>query len=359
MVKAYAIENLEAGMKIGRDVLTDKGELLLPAGSVLTQENICGLLERPIFFIYIEEEEKAVNAPSREHILDEDYVECYERTHEKLRTVMLLLAQESRMNWTALKSIVWIISEDLATDGAKAISQIHNMERSGEYLFHHSLHVGILAALMGKWLGWDQERREELIAAGLLHDIGKLSIDKAILDKAAPLTKEEFEQIKRHTEFGMAMLKNAMEQREGVLLGALQHHERCDGSGYPAGLKKEEISEFGRIIAFLDIYDAMASDRVFASKVSPFEAFAVMEDDLMAGKLDPEFAVLFMRQTCRALVGTWVELSNGVRGSIVYIPESRIVAMPMVRTMQDEFIDLESRRDLKIKSILTAAELGM
>jgi putative nucleotidyltransferase with HDIG domain len=249
------------------------------------------------------------------------------------------------------------INHDLAADGAKAISQIHNMERAGAYLFHHSLHVGILAALMGSWLEWDQDRREELTLAGLLHDVGKLSIDRALLDKTDPLTAEEFAYIKRHTEFGIAMLKNAGENRQEVLNGAAQHHERCDGSGYPQGLEGEQISVIGRIIAFLDIYDAMASDRAFVPRYSPFDAFEAMADDTLSGKLDPVYTVQFMRQTCRALIGTWVELSNGVRGRIVYIPESRIVAKPMIHTVHDEFIDLEVHTDLKVKAILTAAEL--
>ena len=75
------------------------------------------------------------------------------------------------------------------------------------------------------------------------------------------------------------------------------------------------------------------------------------------GRLDPEFAVQFMKNTSRALVGTWVELSNGERGRIVYIPESHIGALPMVQTIYDNFIDLEHRKDIKIKTILTAREL--
>lgn len=357
MLQAYAIENLRVGMQIGRDVLAENGEVLLSAGQLLTKENICCLLERPIFFVYIEECVDKVEIPGKERLLDEDYVSCYERTHEQVKRLMLDLAQYGSLDRPLLRKVVESISGILATDGAKAISQIHNMEKVGAYLFHHSLHVGILAALMGNWLGWEPERRYELITAGLLHDVGKLNIDKALLDKKEPLTPEEFEMIKHHTEYGVSMLERGGEGRALVLAGVAQHHERCDGSGYPLGLVRGKISDFGRIIAFLDIYDAMASDRAYAPRRSPFEAFVAMTDDTMVGKLDPEFSVLFMRQTCRSLIGTWVELSNGVRGRIVYIPESRIMALPMVHTVHDEFIDLEARSDLKLKGILTAAEI--
>ena len=357
MLQAYSIENLRAGMRVGRDVLAENGEVLLSAGQMLTREGICNLLERPIFSIYIDESAEVVDIPGKENLLDTDYVSDYERTHGHVKQLLLKLAQDGKLDRGLLDAIVAVIKHDLASDGAKAISQIHNMERAGAYLFHHSLHVGILAALMGNWLEWETEKREELIAAGILHDVGKLRINRELLDKAEPLTKDEFDFIKRHTEYGVAMLEEAGERRPGILVGVAQHHERCDGSGYPLGLAREEISDFGRIIAFLDIYDAMASDRAFVARFSPFEAFAAMTDDTMVGKLDPEFSVLFMRQTCRSLIGAWVELSNGVRGRIVYIPESRIVALPMIHTVQDEFIDLEARSDLKLKAILTAAEI--
>lgn len=358
MLQAYAVENLTPGMTVGRDVISFDGEMLLRKGQVLTNERICSLLERPVFSVYIEESTEVVKIPGKEHLLDDDYVSCYERAHENVKRLMLGISQDGRMDIGLLDVIVADINHDLASDGAKAISQIHNMEREGAYLFHHSLHVGILAALMGRWLEWEQNKREELIIAGLLHDVGKLGIDRELLDKKEPLTAEEFAHIRRHTEYGVAMLMKAGEKREGVLSGAGQHHERCDGTGYPLALGKEDISDFGKIVAFLDIYDAMASDRAFVSRFSPFDAFAAMMDDTMVGKLDPEFSVLFMRQTCRALVGAWVELSNGERGRIVYIPESRIKALPMIHTVHDEFIDLEARTDLKLKAILTAAELG-
>ena len=359
MLQAYAVENLRPGMIVGRDVIEFDGGVLLGKGQKLTSESICSLLARPIFSVYIEETAEVVEIPGKEHLLDSDYVSCYERAHEQVKRLMLGISQDGRLDRGLLDVIVADINHDLASDGAKAISQIHNMEKAGAYLFHHSLQVGILAALMGRWLEWGQEKREELITAGLLHDVGKLGIGSELLDKVEPLTAEEFAHIRRHTEYGVAMLMNAGEKREGVLSGVGQHHERCDGTGYPLALTKADISDFGRIVAFLDIYDAMASDRAFVHRFSPFEAFAAMVDDTMVGKLDPEFSVLFMRQTCRALLGAWVELSNGERGRIVYIPESRIKALPMIHTVHNEFIDLEARTDLKLKAILTAAELEM
>lgn len=298
-----------------------------------------------------------IDIPGMDQLLDETYMAYYDIVRDQLEYLLSNTMRERRLDHQRLRRVVIVVIDKLAADGAKAFSQIHNMEHQGDYVFHHSLNVGIMAALMGNWLGWNEERRRELVVAGLLHDIGKLCIDRNLMNKSGRLTPDEFAIIKRHTEYGAKLLQEVGETRPEVLGGVSQHHERCDGSGYPMGLRGESISVFGRILSFLDIYDAMASKRAYAGKKSPFEAFAVMEDDMKDGRLDPEFAVQFMKNTSRALVGTWVELSNGERGRIVYIPESHIGALPMVQTIYDNFIDLEHRKDIKIKTILTAREL--
>ena len=298
-----------------------------------------------------------IDIPGMDQLLDETYMAYYDIVRDQVESLLSSTVRERCLDYQRLQRVVIVVIDKLAADGAKAFSQIHNMERQGDYVVQHSLNVGIMAALMGNWLGWDEELRRELVVAGLLHDIGKLCIDKNLMNKSGRLTPDEFAIIKRHTEYGAKILQEAGETRPEVVGGVSQHHERNDGSGYPLGLRGENISVFGRILSFLDIYDAMASNRAYASKKSPFEAFAVMGDDMKEGRLDPEFAVQFMKNTSRALVGTWVELSDGERGRIVYIPESRIGALPMVQTIYDKFVDLEHRKDITIKAILTAREL--
>lgn len=357
MLKPYAVENLLEGMQVGRDVLDADGGILLSAGTVLTQDMIGSLLERPIFSVYIDEEEPLVDIPGREHLLDEVYVAAYEGAHVRVKKLIESLAGDKHWDEAMLQGLVSDILRDLAADGAKAVSQIHNMERTGDYIYHHSLHVAILAALLGRWLGWPREDRRELVAAGLFHDVGKLRIDAALLGKKGKLTEEEFATVRRHPAYGFEMMRqSAAEVHEGIKKGIMQHHERCDGSGYPEGLRRGEISPYGRLIAILDIYDAMAADRVYARRRSPFDIFKVLTEDMTAGRLDPEYTVYFMRQVCRSLIGNWVLLSNGDRGRIVYIAESRVTALPMVQTVHDEFIDLEQRKDIRVEALLTAQE---
>ena len=140
-------------------------------------------------------------------------------------------------------------------------------------------------------------------------------------------------------------------------MGVLQHHERNDGSGYPHGTKAAEINDFGRILAIADIYDAMAANRVYAKKKNPFEVFGVLSDDIMNGRLDTEYGVLFIRKICHALNGSWLKLSNGKRAKIVYIDDSRMSALPVVQTPDGEFLDLNNTSGVKITALLNSQEL--
>lgn len=359
MLKVYAVENLRTGMVVGRDVVDESGNPLLSTGTTLTKEMIYGLLDRPIFSVYIEEDDSLAAIPSKEHLLDDTYIACYNDVHDKLEAMFTALAERGEFDAADLQEIMDEKNFTELSDGAKAVSQIHNMEPRGDYLVHHCLHVGILAGLMAKWLGLSILDQYNLVIAGLFLDIGKLRIPVEVLDKQGKLTEGEFDMVKKHAQFSHDMLsKTTLNANQDIMQGVLQHHERCDGSGYPNQLTEAQISRFGRILAILDIYDAMASDRIFAKRRSPFDVFATLYDDILDGKLDTEYGVLFIKHLCHSLNGNWVGLSNGEKARIVYLDESRVRSLPVVQTMGGEFIDLGKRRDIKVECILMANEVG-
>lgn len=357
MLKVYAVESLRAGMIVGRDVVDEQGNSLISTGTVLTKEMIYGLLDRPIFSVYIEEDEPTAG-PSKEHLLDAAYTSCYEAVYQQLEAMFEGLAERGEFDANDLQAIMDEKNFTELCDGAKAVSQIHNMGQEGSYLVHHSLHVGILAGLMGRWLGLSVLDQYNLVIAGLFLDIGKKQVPVEILEKQGKLTDEEFEQVKRHSQYSHDLLsKTTLNANQDIMQGILQHHERCDGSGYPLQIKGETISRFGKILAILDMYDAMASDRGFAKRRSPFDVFATLYDDILDGKLDTEYGVLFIKHLCHALNGNWVRLTTGEKGKIVYLDESRVRSLPVVQTEQGEFIDLNKNRDIKVECILTADEV--
>ncbi|KLO25042.1 HD-GYP domain-containing protein [Marinitoga sp. 1155] len=131
------------------------------------------------------------------------------------------------------------------------------------YTHTHSKNVSDLAIKIGKKLGFNDSLLEELEIAALLHDVGKIGIPDEILNKPSKLTEEEFKIIQSHTIIGAKLLSEIDFISKNIPLGALEHHEKLDGSGYPYNKTEDKISLFGKILAVADIYDALTAKRVY------------------------------------------------------------------------------------------------
>ena len=158
----------------------------------------------------------------------------------------------------------------------------------------HSERVSTFCKMIGTELGISKEEVDLLELAGMYHDIGKISIPDAILNKPGKLTYEEFEIIKTHTQAGYQILK-AADEYSGLAEYALSHHERWDGKGYPKGLKETEIPLFSRIINVADSFEAMTADRPYRKGMSVEEA--IVEIRRCSGsQFDPQIAMIFVEQ---------------------------------------------------------------
>jgi diguanylate cyclase (GGDEF)-like protein/PAS domain S-box-containing protein/putative nucleotidyltransferase with HDIG domain len=142
------------------------------------------------------------------------------------------------------------------------ISTLHEKHPREE---EHSKRVSELSYSLGKVIGLKDDRLNLLRTAGLLHDIGKIAIDYAIIDKAGALTDEEYLEVKKHPEIGYRILKSSIEY-EDIAKTVLYHHERIDGSGYPKGIREDEIPLESKIISIADAYDAMVSLRPYKKR---------------------------------------------------------------------------------------------
>ena len=360
MLKSYDVTELRAGMVVGRAVKDFDGKTLIKENVRLTSELLDSLRGKNVFSVYIDvtPEDYSPTAAAEEHLLDLDYLNCYNACFNATQNLYYGFANTGKLDKNGLAELLRADNiTELCGDGAKAVTQIHNMKRTGDYIIHHALNVGILAGIMAQWVGYRHAQVGELLMSGLLSEIGKMKISKAILNKTGKLDPEEFAEVQKHVVYGYAMLKESpLQNLKPVLLGVLHHHERCDGSGYPSKLKGDKISDFGKIIAILDIYDAMATNRSYAKRNSPFDIIKVLYGDVLAGKLDTRFGIAFMKKLLQAINGSWVGLSDGQRAKIVYLDDSRVTSLPVVQTIKDEFIDLNRRHDLKVDALLTAQE---
>ena len=145
------------------------------------------------------------------------------------------------------------------------------------YTYTHSLNVCSLSIGLGSSINLNDSDLIELGLGALLHDIGKCSVDKHILNKPGILTKEEFKNVQCHVVASRDLLKESeMQIPENSLYTILQHHERLSGNGYPYKLKGDQIHLFGRIGAIVDFYDALTTERSYKKAYSPFEAFQLL-----------------------------------------------------------------------------------
>jgi len=244
----------------------------------------------------------------------------------------------------------------------------HTIDAKDAYTSGHSVRVAMCAEEIAKALGWNEEQVLNIHYIALLHDIGKIGIPDAILNKPSHLTEDEFGIIKRHPVIGHAILKD-IKIIEQVSEGAMYHHERYDGTGYPFGLKGEEIPLCARIVGIADAYDAMTSNRVYRAKLS--DEMVIAEFEKFKGtQFDPELTELFLGMLRNGFsipsadwLNEYAEKNNEMNGDkdkslnkmlTEYALEARIVAMC------DSLTGLYNRSyaETKIPPMLKAEEGG-
>lgn len=226
---------------------------------------------------------------------------------------------------------------------------LHSMKQIDDSTFAHSVNVAMIARLIGTWSNFDEETLDLLTLAGLLHDVGKCQIPDEILMKPQKLTKQEYEFIKMHSQFGYDVIKNQDLDRR-VKQAVLLHHERCDGSGYPFGHDINKLEDFECIISIADVYDAMTADRCYRSGLCPFDVIAFFEEEGLQ-KYHPKYITTFLQRIANTYLNSEVLLSNNEVARIVYINDR--LTRPIVQLKNNnEFINLLNTPDIYIQAII-------
>jgi putative nucleotidyltransferase with HDIG domain len=207
----------------------------------------------------------------------------------------------------------YAISEELlgAMDINEAVAiNVAEFKICDEYTYRHCVEVAAISMVIAKHMRYSRNEIRDIGVAGLLHDIGKMRIPPEIINKPGRLTAEEMEIVKKHSLYSYEMIQDKTDLTENIKLGVLQHHEKTDGSGYPYGLKEDQINPYAEILAVADIYDALISQRPYKKPYSPKTACEMMY--AMSGilALDP------LRTLFRCIiiypVDSIVYLSNGM-----------------------------------------------
>lgn len=184
-------------------------------------------------------------------------------------------------NIQAVKSGVYDIV-DVILDEEETASQLISMTEHDTYTYTHSVNVGMLSIMLARRvLDLEEHDLRELGAGFFLHDLGKVRVDPAIINKRGRLAKDEMEQMRKHPLFGYQILKGNKQLSEEIGHIVMHHHERVDGKGYPQGLARDEIHIYARICSIADVYDALTSKRSYKKSLKPFNALVVMRNEML------------------------------------------------------------------------------
>ena len=355
-MRRVSIDNLKPGMKVGRAIQNSSGHTLLNAGVILNDKYIARLRLMGIPSLYIDD-------GFLPDLLVEDVISDQIRI-KAVKQVKNILQKHSHSmgeSYNETGKLYSTISEmiDQLLSDPKLIVELTDIRSMDDYVFAHSVNVCVLALMTGISLGYERPKLHHLGMGALLHDIGKILVPKEILDKPGSLSKEEYEIVKKHPEFGLQILQNNSQVSSLSKLVVYQHHERYCGEGYPQGLKDIEIHEFAQITGMVDMYDALTADRVYRKAFLPHEAF-----EMISGAGDYLFSYQliepFLSNIAAYPAGTPVELSSGDIAVVIGTKKGYSL-YPKVRLLYDQKrrpvtsvveIDLLDHRSLVITRVL-------
>jgi putative nucleotidyltransferase with HDIG domain len=330
--------------------MSEQGKIILSENTALTDALITRLQDWGVHSLYIkeptiEDADNVISIVSEQRIFTRKHTEIVrilKDAFEKARYFKEVpLAQMSELADQSIESLV-------STSGV--MSHLKAIRSTDDYTFRHSVNVGIIAGVIGKWLGFKGPALKELVLAGLLHDIGKTQVPLEVLNKPDKLSRPEQDIMQEHATVGFELIKKSKQVSQAVMLGVWQHHERLDGSGYPFRLSGQEIATAARVIAVADVYDAMTTNRIYRSALTPFSVIEEVFGE-MFNKLDPEISLTFLNNLKDSLIGYIVRLSDGSQARVVYLDKTRLV-QPIVKIADGRYIDLEKRRDLNIIEVV-------
>ncbi|WP_419778333.1 HD-GYP domain-containing protein [Maridesulfovibrio sp.] len=258
---------------------------------------------------------------------------------------------------------------DSLTSNEPAALTLAFLKKYDEYTYTHSINVNLYSLLLGKALGLKRKELELLGIAAIFHDVGKGRVPNEVLNKPGKLTDDEYETMKSHSLKGLEVLRDVKGLDKSVLRGVVEHHERFDGSGYPYGVKGNDIHPFGRIIAISDVYDALTSVRVYKKAVTPAKTLSQMYK-WKGTDFDPAYLNRFVRVMGVYPPGTLVQLDD-MRFAIVLEtnedkprhPKVKILFNDKMQPIVAECVDLasynEDGKDLKVMRQPDPRSLGV
>ncbi|QAY65082.1 HD-GYP domain-containing protein [Paenibacillus protaetiae] len=350
------VTDLVSGDRLSRDTFNQFGLHVLSKGTILNYADISKLQQHQIEYVEIENRSSAATADmpaarTLETIVNPKWLPTvqplYESAVTSFKNIYDIAKQEGVVNKQEISDAVQPLLDNFQME-RDVVSLLLLLNTSDDYTYQHSVQVGMLSYYLASWLGYPKEEALLISKAGYLHDIGKSKISHDILNKPGKLTEEEFDEVKKHTLFGHDLIMQWFGDEPYLAVSAVQHHERIDGSGYPYGLKGEDIHPVAKIISVVDIYSAMISERVYRQKRDLL--FVLKELYRMSfNELDPHITQTFIKHMIPNFIGKKAKLETGEIGTIIMTHPIEFFR-PLIQ-VDDQFIDLTVERNYVIQEI--------
>ncbi|QEY65284.1 DUF3391 domain-containing protein [Metapseudomonas lalkuanensis] len=264
----------------------------------------------------------------------------------------------------AVKQAGAIVGELVETLLGEPGAVLHSITgKAAEDSYFHALNVTVLSLLLGRQLGLDTEACHSLGLGALLHDIGKMEVPSKVLLKSEPLTRPEQQLLQLHTDFGLKMGQRLMLDDE-VLRIIHEHHEHCDGSGYPRGLKEAGIGRLSKLVAITNQFDNLCNPLDPRSAVSPHEALALMFKQ-QRQRFDEVALKAFIRAMGVYPPGSLVQLDDDRYALVLGVPPAQplkptlILHDPAIPKQEALILDLAQEPRLSIARSLRPAQLPL
>lgn len=333
------LDCLKPGMKLALPVRCCYSyQVLLNAGVVITQKQIDKIKRMSPGSVYIFTPDFE-NHPGQQ--LYHEAVSTMDQTFQGI------FAGE-KIDMPEVKKVVNVIVGQLEKKN-QILIQLARLNDADSYSVSHCVNVCIYSLFMGKLLGLSSEELNILGLGALLHDIGKIRVPENLLRKSGKLTQNEIMIIKDHPLTGYHSLDSG-DTEETVREIVRDHHEKCDGSGYPFGITGEEISFLTKIVTVADIYDAVSSDRAYRPRMLPHEGIEILIANCSAGKLEKKVVDAFTREVVVYPPGCLVRLNTGEEA--VVVDGSTVTWRPKVAIKGGQVVDLASQPTVFITEII-------
>ena len=356
MKKVLATDVVQ-GMVAATDIYNSQDLLVIQEGTVFDDRAISKLMVHGIVSVMIVDERGPVRhkpkEPSyyqkiRESKDFKEFKERYDKETVAFTDELTQIVEKGKaIDGEKLLDVTYNIVGDKEVK-VTLFDTLQNLREYDDATYVHSINVALICALFSSWIKLSPKETKLAMMCGLLHDVGKVMIPEGILNKPEKLSELEFVRVKSHPMDGARILKLKKVDNH-IVNAALQHHEHCDGSGYPQGLKSRQIDPYAKMVAIADVFEGMTAARTYRDPICPFTVIEQFEEEGLS-KYEVEFLLPFLEHVGGIYIQNRVRLSNGMEGNIVFLNKEKI-SRPIVQCGKS-FINLMEHKGITIDRIL-------